>query len=347
MNREFLYEMIATPSVSGGEFALQRKVAAYMRERGAEVSTDWTGNVIASINPESPLQVLLCGHIDEIGYRVTHITDEGYLHLGKAGGVRLALAQGQRVTVQGKRPVNGVMGLLLDKGEVKTGVEITDLYVDCGFSSREDALRLVSPGDFVTYACGVDELENGCIAGRGLDNRLGAYTVLHALLRARELGAKAGIHAAATVGEETTQRGAYAAASRLKPSLCVAVDVIHTSDFSGSLPQRFGKIALNGGPVICRSALCSEPINRALEDAARRLEMPVQCEVASGVTGTDADTAIKAWQSVPATVLSIPLRYMHAPSEVGSLTDVEQTVELLAEFLRGLDEHFTADPFAL
>lgn len=347
MNQEFLYQMIATPSVSGGEIPLQKKVAAYMRAQGVEVSTDWTGNVIASLNPQSPLQVLLCGHIDEIGYRVTHITDEGYLQVGKAGGVRLALAQGQRVIVQGREPVNGVMGLLLDKGEVKTDIAITDLYIDCGFSNREDALRLVAPGDFVTFACGVDELQNRCIAGRGLDNRLGAYTVLHALLRARELGAKVGVQAVTTVGEETTQRGAYAAASRLRPSLCVAVDVIHTSDYSGSLPQRFGKIRLNGGPVICHSALCSEPINRALEAAAQRLELPVQYEIASGVTGTDADTAIRAWQSVPSTVLSIPLRYMHAPSEVGSLTDVEQTVEVLAEFLRGLDEDFSPDPFAL
>ena len=347
MNRAFLYEMIGTPSVSGGEIPLQKKVAAYMREQGAEVSTDMTGNVISAINGGSPLQVLLCGHIDEIGFRVTHITDEGYLQVGKAGGVRLALAQGKRVTVQGRRPVLGVMGLLLEKGEVKTDVEVTDLYIDCGFSDKADARRLVAPGDFVTYSNTVDELENDCIAGRGLDNRLGAYAVLHGLLRARERGASVGVKAVTTAGEETTMRGAYYAASRLRPTLCVAVDVIHTSDYTGSLPQRFGKISLNAGPVLCKSSLCNEAVNRALEAAAVRLGLAVQYEVASGVTGTDADKVNQTWEGTPSTVLSIPLRYMHSPSEVASLNDLEQTVELLAEFLCALDETFDPSPFAV
>ena len=189
MNREFLYEMLRTESVSGGEIPLQKKVAAYMKEQGVTVATDPAGDVISSINDDSPFRVLLCGHIDEIGFRVTCITKEGYLHVGKAGGVRLSLAQGKRVTVLGKKRVTGVMGLLLQKGEVKAEPELTDLYIDCGFRDQEDARRLVSPGDFVTYTYTVDELENDCIAGRGLDNRLGAYTVLHALLRARDVKA--------------------------------------------------------------------------------------------------------------------------------------------------------------
>lgn len=236
MNKAFLYEMLRTESVSGGEIPLQKKVAAYMREQGAEVETDLAGDVISSINSASPFRVLLCGHIDEIGFRVTHITDDGYLQVGKAGGIRLALAQGKRVTVLGRKRLTGVMGLLLRNGEVRTDIELTDLYIDCGFTSRAEALELVAPGDFVTYSYAVDELENDCIAGRGLDNRLGAYTVLHALLRAREKGAKVGVFAATTTGEETTMRGAFHAAGRVRPTLAVAVDVIHTSDFSGMPP---------------------------------------------------------------------------------------------------------------
>lgn len=71
MNKAFLYEMLRTESVSGGEIPLQKKVAAYMREQGAEVETDLAGDVISSINSASPFRVLLCGHIDEIGFRVT------------------------------------------------------------------------------------------------------------------------------------------------------------------------------------------------------------------------------------------------------------------------------------
>jgi len=87
MNKAFLYEMLRTESVSGGEIPLQKKGAAYMREQGAEVETDLAGDVISSINSASPFRVLLCGHIDEIGFRVTHIPDDGYLQVGKAGGI--------------------------------------------------------------------------------------------------------------------------------------------------------------------------------------------------------------------------------------------------------------------
>lgn len=345
MNQRFLYDMLTTESVSGGEIALQKKVMAYMKEQGVTVETDRCGNVVSVLNPESPIKVLLCGHIDEIGYRVTHITEEGYLKVAMAGGVRLALAQGKRVTVLGKRRITGVMGLLLDKGEVRTDIQATDLYIDCGFTSREAAAALVSPGDFVTYTDTVDELQNHRIAGRGLDDRLGAYTVLHALLRAREKGAKVGVYAATTVGEETTMRGAYHVASRLEPTLAIAVDVIHSSDFSGSLPQRFGDIRLGGGPVLCHSAACSAPVNRALADAAERLGLAVQYEVTPRVMGTDADKINQTGKGVPVTTVSIPLRYMHTPAEVASLDDVDQTVELLAEFLCGL-EGVNLDPFA-
>lgn len=345
MNQRFLYDMLTTESVSGGEIALQKKVMAYMKEQGVTVETDRCGNVVSVLNPESPIKVLLCGHIDEIGYRVTHITDEGYLKVAMAGGVRLALAQGKRVTVLGKRRITGVMGLLLDKGEVRTDIQATDLYIDCGFTSREEAAALVSPGDFVTYTDTVDELQNHRIAGRGLDDRLGAYTVLRALLRAREKGAKVGVYAATTVGEETTMRGAYHVASRLEPTLAIAVDVIHSSDFSGSLPQRFGDIRLGGGPVLCHSAACSAPVNRDLADAAERLGLAVQYEVTPRVMGTDADKINQTGKGVPVTTVSIPLRYMHTPAEVASLDDVDQTVELLAEFLCGL-EGVNLDPFA-
>ncbi|MFQ7855287.1 MAG: hypothetical protein ACLRIS_09295 [Flavonifractor plautii] len=182
-----LYEMLRTESVSGGRSPSEKggRLHAGAGSGGGDRSG---GDVISSINSASPFRVLLCGHIDEIGFRVTHITDDGYLQVGKAGGIRLALAQGKRVTVLGRKRLTGVMGLLLRNGEVRTDIELTDLYIDCGFTSRAEALELVAPGDFVTYSYAVDELENDCIAGRGLDNRLGAYTVLHALLRAREKG---------------------------------------------------------------------------------------------------------------------------------------------------------------
>lgn len=346
MNKAFFYDMIATESVSGCEYALQKKIAEYMRGQGVTVETDFAGDVISSINRDSPFRVLLCGHVDEIGFRVTAIEDDGYLRVAKAGGIFIQLVQGKRVTVLGKKRLTGVMAMLREKNTVRTDIEFTDLIVDCGFASREEAEQYVRPGDPVTYTYAADELQNGLIAGRGLDNRMGAYAVTHALLRAKEKGARVGVYAATTVGEETTMRGAYYAAGRVRPDICVAVDVIHASDCEGMPAARFGAIKLNGGPVICRSSFSNEKINRVIEEAAEQLGIPLQYEVCGGVSGTDADKVNQTGAGVPSTTFSIPLRYMHSPSEVGSLRDLEQTVEVLAEFLCRLDGNFSADPFA-
>ncbi len=347
MNKEFFYDMIATESVSGCEIRLQKKIADYMKSQGVHVETDHTGNVISSINESCPFKVLLCGHADEIGFRVTHITDQGYLRITKAGGVLISLTANKRVTVLGRKRIIGVIGTLGCRNDMQTKPEFTDLFVDCGFANKEEAQKLVRPGDAVTYTYTIDELQNDCVAGRGLDNRMGAYAVTHALLKARERGAKVGIYAATTVGEETTMRGAHWAAQAVKPTLAVAVDVTFATDYPGTNPAAYGDISVGGGPVLSRCVHGNAPMYQALEKAAARLDMPLQYEVSGGTSGTDADRLSLTGPGIPTAVVSIPLRYMHGPSEVGSLRDLDKVVDLLAEFLADLTEAFDPDPFAM
>lgn len=347
MNKEFFYDMIATESVSGCEIPVQKKIAQYMKSQGVRVKTDYTGNVISSINETCPFKVLLCGHADEIGFRVTHITEQGYLRVSKVGGVPIRLVPNKRVTVLGRKRLVGVMGTVGCRGDMPENLEFTDLFVDCGFTSREQAKELVRPGDAVTYTYTIDELQNDCVAGRGLDNRMGAYAVIHALLKARDKGANVGIYAATTVGEETTKRGAYWAAQAVQPTLAIAVDVTFATDYPGTNPAAYGDISLGAGPVLSHCVHENIPVYRALESAAARLGMSIQYEVNGGTSGTDADLLSLTGTGIPTAVVSIPLRYMHGPSEVGSLRDVDQVIELLAEFLTGLTPEFSLDPFAL
>lgn len=347
MNKEFFYDLLRTESVSGCEIQLQKKVAAFMKAQGVRVQTDYAGNVLSSINEDSGFRVLLCGHADEIGFRVTHITEQGYLRVSKAGGVPISLVPNKRVTVLGRKRLIGVMGTLGCKNDMQTKAEFTDLFVDCGFQSREEAQQFVRPGDPVTYTYTVDELQNDMIAGRGLDNRMGVYVVTHALLKAKERGAKVAVTAASTVGEETTMRGAFWAGEAVKPNLAIAVDVTYATDYPGTNPAAYGDIAVGKGPVLSRCVHGNEPTYRALEEAARRLDISVQYEVSGGTSGTDADRLNMSASGIPTAVVSIPLRYMHGPSEVGSLRDLDQAVDLLAELLVSLDETFNLDPFAL
>lgn len=333
MNREFLKELLSTPSVSGYEEAIQKKALAYGREFAHTQVTDPSGNAVSVVNPEAPHKVLLCGHIDEIGFVVTHIDESGRLHLMGAGGVHPRLYLGSPVQVwHGDTLVNGVIatssGLLK-----KEKTEVSDLLVDIGAKTKEEALKAVAVGDPVCAEASVRELLNGCFTGRALDDRTGAFVVLEAARQAAAKGATLGIYAATTVGEETTGRGAYYAAARLKPDCAIAVDVTWASDAPGTNPGDTGEVKLGCGPVLCKASSVNKKLNALLEQTAAEKRIPLQWEIATGRTGTDGDTVTRAYEGVPMALVSIPLRYMHSSVETGSWDDIEACVELLSGFL--------------
>lgn len=346
MNREFLKELLLTPSVSGHEEAIQRKALAYGRNFAHQQLCDPTGNVISAVNPQAACKVLLCGHIDEIGFIVTHVQNDGMLRLAKAGGVRAGLYVGTPVQIlhEGNK-VDGVVavtGSLVKKGDVTPG----DLIVDIGASSREQALEHVAIGDPVCADTQVHELLNERFSSRGLDDRTGAFVILEAARRAAEKGAKAGIYAATTVGEETTMRGAYYAASRVKPSCAIVVDVTWVSDAPETNPADTGEVALGKGPVLCMSSVVNKKMNALLKQIAQEKEIPLQWELAPAGTSTDGDKINLSGEGVPIALVSIPLRYMHSSVEVGSWVDLENCIELISEFLLSIDEAFDYCPLS-
>jgi endoglucanase len=338
MNRDFLKELLNTPSVSGHEEHIQEKALGFGRGFAQTQLTDPSGNAVSVVNPEAEHKILLCGHIDEIGFLVTYIDDSGRLRLMKDGGVSPKLYIGSPVQVihDGRR-VPGVVATcsdLLEKDKVKD----TDLLVDIGASSKEEAEKLVSVGDPVCADTQVRELLNDCFTCRALDDRTGAFVVLEAAKLAAEKGAKMGIYAATTVGEETSGRGAYYAAARIKPDCCIAVDVTWASDAPGGDPGDTGEVKLSGGPVLCRATAVNKRMNALLEETAKELGIKLQYEVAAGHTGTDGDTVNRTLEGVPMALVSIPLRYMHSSVEVGSWRDLEECIELLAGFIVRLSQ---------
>ena len=344
MNKEFLYEMLDTMSVSGNEIKLQKKVIREMTPHAHEIRTDYTGNVICVLNPDADFKVLLAGHIDEIGLVVTHIQADGLLKVAKAGGIRAQAYPGHQVMVyHGNTQIPGVV-ILNDamKGEIKD----KDLYIDIGAKDAEDARKYVEEGDPVHLHTYHLPLANGLLCARGIDDRGGAFIVLEALKKAKEKGCKIGVYAATTVGEETTMRGAYWAASKIKPNIAIAVDVTYAQDYPGTDPAESGNVKLGAGPVICNSSIANRKINDLLKKCAKENEIPYQVESFLGRTGTDADKMHQSADGVVTALLSLPLRYMHSPSEVCQIQDIEHAVNLLANFLCAVNGDTNIDPFA-
>jgi endoglucanase len=159
------------------------------------------------------------------------------------------------------------------------------------------------------------------------------------------MGCKIGVYVATTVGEETTMRGAYWAASTVKPDVAIAVDVTYAQDYPGTDPAESGDVKLGGGPVICNSSIANKKVNDLLKSCAREHDLPFQVESYMGSTHTDADKIHFSGRGVVTTLVSLPLRYMHSPSEVCHLDDIENSIELLARFLCTIDENFDPNPF--
>jgi len=343
--KQFLLELLSTPSPSGQEWAVQRKWIEYVRPFAHEVRTDMAGNAIAVRNPDAPFKVLLAGHCDEIGLIVSRIDDDGYVYIEPLGGISQKLAVGMKVDILGTGGiVTGVIGARAQHhGGVKDGFEFSDLFIDCGASSKEEMLQYVQIGDMAVYKREPELLLGGRISGRGLDNRTGAFIVAEALRQAAERGAKVGIYAASTVNEETNLGGAYFAAAGIAPDMAIAVDVTFATDYPGADPKA-ETVKLDGGPVLAKGAPINRKINRLLEQSAKRRNIPLQYELTPGKTRTDADQMRLTGRGVPIALVSLPLRYMHSPVETASLQDIAMEIDLLADLLVHLTGNENLNP---
>ena len=345
MNKDFLYTLLDNMSVSGNEIPLQKKVIEEMKPYCDEIRTDYTGNVVSVLNPDADFKVMLCGHIDEIGLVVSHILESGLIKVMKAGGIYPRTYPGHQVVIHGYgQTVYGTVVNSEDMGKEK--LKDSDLIIDIGAKDKEDARRYVQEGDPVHLHTYHQEMLNGYLSARAIDDRGGAFIVLEALKRAKEKGCKIGVYSVTTVGEETSLRGAHWAANRVKPDVAVIVDVTYATDYPGTNPEESGDVKLGNGPVICNSSMANKKVNELLKACAKEKNIPYQMETFIGRTHTDADQVHFAGEGFVTALLSLPLRYMHSPSEVCHMDDIENAIELLAEFLCSVDEKTDFNPFA-
>jgi endoglucanase len=206
---------------------------------------------------------------------------------------------------------------------------MTDLHLDIGASSREEAEALVRVGDAGVWGGVPTELPNGRLLSKALDNRLGAYVALESARRIGEAGAKVDAVAVAAVQEELGTYGARAAAFGLAPDLAIVVDVTPATDVPGGIPQRAGAIDLGMGAMIARGPTLNKKLSDLLSETAADEGIAHGFEVYSRETHTDADDFHNARAGIPTGLLSVPTRYVHSPNELCDLADVEAVIALI------------------
>ncbi len=295
------------------------------------------GNVIAHFGERSPSKphVLIDAHIDRVGLIVTHITEEGFLKADTLGGLDLRILPAQRVTVHGKKDICGVICTLpphLKSGGEKV-LEKDNIYIDTGLSA--DRVRdIVCPGDGVSFDNPCHTLSGGRIAGAGLDDRCGMAAIIRALDYPG--GNYASLPYSFTVmfsaQEELGERGACIGAFDIDPDISIAVDVSFAAA-PGEDPKKCG--AAGKGCMIGFAPSLDRELSRSFAELAEKNNIPFQYEVMNGTTGTNADRFSVNRGGSRAVTLSIPLRYMHTPSEVVDISDIESTAALIGLFIKG------------
>jgi putative aminopeptidase FrvX len=329
--------------VSGYEDEVRDVVREVFGALSDEVRADAMGNLIAlkrgSGEMEPRRRIMLAGHMDEIGLMVT-VLDKGFLRFTQVGGFDVRTLMGQEVVVHGRRDLIGVIGSrpphVLSPEEREKPVPMDDLFIDVGLSP--DALQQAARvGDLITIRRPFIELQNDLVSGKAFDDRAAVAAIAVCLDTLTTLHHRWDVYGVATVQEEVGLRGAFTSTYGIAPDVGVAIDVGFGKQ--PGVSEEYS-IDMGKGPALAVGPNIHPALYQAIKRTAKEHEIPIQIEVTSGGTGTDANAMQITREGIPTALLSIPTRNMHTPIETMSVKDVVRTGRLLAYFIASLDERF-------
>ena len=338
----FLSALVEAPSPSGFE----QPAARVFRDRMTGVADVVDTNVMGSVHAllkgtKGGVSVMLAGHIDEIGLMVNYVSKEGFVSFAAIGGVDAAILPGMRVKlhasdgellgVMGRKPIH-----LIEDDERKSVTKIDKLFIDLGLSGDEVKKR-VRIGDPITFDVGMQTFGDHLAVSRAFDDKMGAWISARVLEEVKKAGGAPGdLIAAATVQEEVGLRGGITSAYGVDPQVGIAVEVGHATDYPDIDMRKHGEATCGKGPIIARGPNINPALFDLLVKAAEKAKVPYQLGAEPRGTGTDANAIQLSRGGKAAALISIPLRYMHTPTEVLSLKDLDFAVKLLTRFVLDL-----------
>lgn len=342
----FLEELLITPSPVGYETGGQKVWTRYLKPIADNVETDAYGSATArlDVNPDV-MTVMLEAHADEIGMVVQHITDDGFVYLNKLGGSDSTIARARRVSIHSRKGrVTGVTGnKAIHLQDKKNGggkqPSWKDIFVDIGVTSREEALELVQIGDPVTYTEDLELLNDEILTARALDNRIGGFIIAKVVeeLSGRKSDLRVNVLALNSVQEEVGGFGARMMSYRHMPDAALVTDVTHATDIPGVDQREYGQIKIGSGPSVQHGGANHPALVSLIEKTAAEKEIHLQHEATSVRTGTDTDSIFFQRTGIPSALVSLPLRYMHSPVEVVSISDIRELIQLMTETVLAME----------
>ena len=342
---KLLERLCRANSVSGDEENVRNIILDEIRPYADEIIIDPLGSILVHKHGKNraKTKLMLSAHMDEVGLMIIDITPEGYLKFDEVGGIDRRVIYGKNVVVGGR--VNGVVGLKpihLTKGDESTAVpEYSEMYIDIGAASKEEALKHVSYGDSVYFDS--EFTQNGrMIQSKAIDDRFGCLVLIELI----KSDLKYDADFAFVVQEEIGLNGAAAAAYTLNPEFALVVETTTAADIP-EIDETKQVCSLGAGAVISvmdrRTRYDKRMVELAFETAEKTgIKAQYKRAVAGG---NDAGAIHKSRSGVRTLAVSLACRYLHAPSCVASKDDCESVFALVKELTQLIAEGRLCDDY--
>ncbi|RKD75722.1 endoglucanase [Sinobaca qinghaiensis] len=344
---QMLKDLTDAKGIPGDEKEPRDVMKQYIEPFADEVTTDRLGSLIAKkTGKKGGPRIMITGHLDEIGFMITTIDDNGFLKFQTVGGWWSQVMLAQRVTVMTRKgSITGIIGSkpphILPPEQRKKSVEIKDMFIDIGASSKEEAESFgVRPGDSVVPICDFTVMNNEkLLMAKAWDNRIGCAIAIEVLKRLEKIDHPNEVYGVGAVQEEVGLRGAKTAANKVKPDIGFAVDVGIAGDTPG-VTSNDAAAKIGKGPQVLiydHSMIAHKGLRDFVTDIADTYSIPYQFDAMSG-GGTDAGSIHLSGEGVPSLAITVPTRYIHTHAAILHRDDFEHAVQLLVEISKALDE---------
>ncbi|WP_273126692.1 M42 family metallopeptidase [Metabacillus sp. HB246100] len=341
-----LKDLTDAKGIPGNEREVRDVMKKYITNYSDEVVTDNLGSLIAKkVGQENGPKIMIAGHLDEVGFMVTQIDDKGFIRFQTVGGWWSQVMLAQRVTIVTKKgDVTGVIGSkpphILPPEARKKPVDIKDMFIDVGASSREEAMEFgVKPGDQIVPYFEFTVMNNEkMLLAKAWDNRIGCAIAIDVLKNLKDTDHPNIVYGVGTVQEEVGLRGARTSANLIQPDIAFGVDVGIAGDTPG-VSEKEASSKMGHGPQIIlydASMVSHKGLRDLVTDTADELNIPYQFDAIAG-GGTDSGAIHISANGVPALSITIATRYIHSHAAMLHRDDYEHAVKLITEVVKRLD----------
>ncbi len=338
---ELACRLSCIPAISGREDMGLEQLADLCSGYFDSYETTPVGSLIGRIScgTQGAKTLLLDAHLDEIGFMVTEITEEGFLKVTNIGGIDPRILSASEVLVYGKETIPGIFTSipphLHEPGDIDKEMKLSDLAIDTGFS-KEQLEKIVAVGSPAGYRSPVERLQGGFITGKSFDDRICIAAILRSLELLKKKQLPVNIAVLFSGGEETGYKGALTGSYNAAPDFALVLDV--TNAFVPEAPVYRKRIRVGDGPSISYSAKTSRRMTDRAVLVAKNKSIPYQLFAEPNNTGTNSSAVQTAREGIPTVLISVPLKNMHTANEVVLLDDVFNTSKLVSEIILSLSE---------